>query len=80
MLAQDANAAAFTRGTLLTRLDSSLPVNNLRSADRCKQPRAVRPEAQILTVNDDLNIISPELTVIIPTRNERENVDPLLDG
>lgn len=36
-------------------------------------------EPQIITVNDDLNIVWPELTVIIPTRNERENVEPLLD-
>ena len=30
-------------------------------------------------MNDDLNIVAPDLTVIIPTRNERANVEPLLE-
>jgi len=32
-----------------------------------------------VTVNDDLNFVAPDLTVIIPTRNERANVEPLLE-
>jgi dolichol-phosphate mannosyltransferase len=39
----------------------------------------MNPESQLLTVNSDLNIVLPELTVIIPTRNERENIEPLLE-
>jgi dolichol-phosphate mannosyltransferase len=39
----------------------------------------VNGELQPVTVNDELNIVLPELTVIIPTRNERDNVEPLLE-
>jgi glycosyltransferase involved in cell wall biosynthesis len=30
-------------------------------------------------VNEDLNVVLPDLSVIIPTRNEAENIEPLLD-
>jgi dolichol-phosphate mannosyltransferase len=33
----------------------------------------------MVTVNLDLKIVAPELTVIIPTRNESENIRPLLE-
>jgi dolichol-phosphate mannosyltransferase len=40
---------------------------------------AVEPEpSQVVTVNEDLNLVSPQLTVIVPTRNESDNVDVLL--
>ena len=34
---------------------------------------------QCVTVNDDLNTVRPDLTVVIPTRNEAPNIEPLLD-
>jgi dolichol-phosphate mannosyltransferase len=37
-----------------------------------------RPQLQIVTANEGLNIVPPQLTVIIPTRNEADNVEPLL--
>src|SRR4051812_14054877 len=60
-------------------MDTALSSHGLRSVDRHYQDLAVDPESHIVTVNPDLNIVAPELTVIIPTRNERENVAPLLD-
>jgi putative flippase GtrA len=60
-------------------MGAALPINDLRSTDRRVQDHAVNPLSQIVTVNDDLNIAPPELTVIVPTRNERDNVQHLLD-
>jgi putative flippase GtrA len=41
----------------------------------------VGPEVpQVVTANPDLNTVAPELTVIIPTRNEADNIGPLLDA
>jgi dolichol-phosphate mannosyltransferase len=56
-----------------------LSANDLSSVDHRDRDRAANTEPRIVTVNPDLNIASPELTVIIPTRNERENVGPLLE-
>ncbi|MCU1613582.1 MAG: glycosyl transferase, family 2, partial [Frankiales bacterium] len=48
--------------------------------DCLSRERTVSEVSQsIITVNDDLNVVAPDLTVIIPTRNEVENVEPLLD-
>ena len=33
----------------------------------------------VRTINDELNVVTPDLTLIIPTRNEAENIEPLLD-
>jgi putative flippase GtrA len=33
----------------------------------------------VTTANPDLNLVAPELTVIIPTRNEADNIGPLLE-
>src|ERR1700712_320265 len=33
----------------------------------------------VTTANPDLNMVAPELTVIIPTRNEADNIGPLLE-
>jgi putative flippase GtrA len=60
-------------------MGTALPSSDLRSADRRRQGYGGQPESQIVTVNDDLNIVAPDLTVIIPTRNERANVEPLLE-
>src|ERR671926_516409 len=62
-----------------TRMGTALPSSDLGSTDRRRQGHGGQLEPQIVTVNDDLNIVAPDLTVIIPTRNERANVEPLLE-
>jgi dolichol-phosphate mannosyltransferase len=59
-------------------MDTALSFYGLRPPDLRNQDVVVDLESQIVTVNGDLNIVSPELTVIVPTRNERANVAPLL--
>ena len=70
---------ACVRRKASTRMGTALPSSDLRSADRRRQGHGGQPESQVVTVNDDLNIVAPDLTVIIPTRNERANVEPLLE-
>jgi dolichol-phosphate mannosyltransferase len=56
-----------------------MPFHGLGSTTTRGEGQAANAEPQTVTVNDDLNIVQPELTVIIPTRNELDNVEPLLD-
>jgi dolichol-phosphate mannosyltransferase len=54
----------------------ALPTDALfRSSDH----RPPRGESEIVAANPDLNHVRPDLTVIIPTRDETENIEPLLD-
>src|SRR4051812_24448247 len=64
-----------------TRMGTAMPSSGLRSTDRRHQDQSqdVDVAARVVTVNDGLNIVAPDLTVIIPTRNERDNVEPLLE-
>jgi glycosyltransferase involved in cell wall biosynthesis len=58
----------------------SLPIIGSRAAQRAGRniEGTIAPE-RALTANDELNIVAPELSVIIPTRNETENIEPLLE-
>src|SRR5688500_1924493 len=55
---------------------NALPFDGLRATER---DQTVNPELQTVTVNEELNVVWPEFTVIIPTRNEVDNIEPLLD-
>jgi putative flippase GtrA len=57
----------------------SSTVDGLRSNLRRARAQDAHREPQAITVNEQLNFVSPELTVIIPTRNEVDNIVPLLD-
>src|SRR3954452_1558210 len=60
-----------------TGIGAALSVNDL---DARNSSQTVNLLSQIVTVNDELNFVAPDLTVIIPTRNEQENIEPLLEG
>src|SRR3954470_2902188 len=60
-----------------TGIGAALSVNDL---DAANSSQTVNLLSQIVTVNDELNFVAPDLTVIIPTRNEQENIEPLLEG
>src|SRR3954453_18878761 len=59
-----------------TGIGAALSVNDL---DAANSSQTVNLLSQIVTVNDELNFVAPDLTVIIPTRNERDNIEALLD-
>lgn len=57
-----------------------MSTSELRSFGRRHEPTIERPSLHVVTTaNPDLNLVAPELTVIIPTRNETENIGPLLE-
>lgn len=61
-------------------MGKTLSTDDLRSFGPRPEVRAPRPDLHlVITANPDLNIVTPQLTVIIPTRNETENIGPLLD-
>src|SRR5215217_7226897 len=60
-------------------MGTTLSANDVRQEFGAPAGHAVVPESHIITVNDHLNIVPPQLTVIIPTRNEAGNVEPLLE-
>src|SRR5688500_3666000 len=65
---------------LLWKLGTALSFNSLRPNDQGPRidEQIVNAELQIVTANEQLNIVPPQLCVIIPTRNEADNVEPLL--
>src|SRR5215213_6135892 len=61
----------------ISRLRGGTPVQShvpTPAADRGNHP----VPAPVVTVNPELNFARPDLSVIIPTRNEAENIGPLL--
>jgi dolichol-phosphate mannosyltransferase len=55
------------------------PLHGLSATTRRAPDQVANPELQPVTVNEHLNFARPELTVIIPTRNEVDNIAPLID-
>jgi dolichol-phosphate mannosyltransferase len=55
-----------------------LSIDEIDSADHPRDDQTVSSRLHIATVNGELNFVAPELTLIIPTRNERDNVEELL--
>ena len=62
-------------------MGSALSFNSLPPNARIAHidEQTVNAELHIVTANEQLNIVPPQLTVIIPTRNEADNVGPLLE-
>jgi dolichol-phosphate mannosyltransferase len=46
--------------------------------DRARSRTTASHSLPAVTVSEDLNTVTPDLSIVIPTRNETENVEPLL--